>query len=45
MFLVQHFILYPSSRYPDVIRLDEIGGAPNGIDKSNIKIGKHLHAS
>lgn len=26
MFLIQHFILYPSSRYPDVIRLDELGG-------------------
>lgn len=45
MFLIQHFILYPSNKYPNVIRLDEIGGAPDGIEINNIKMGKHLHVS
>lgn len=37
MFLVQHFILYPNSGYPDVIRLDELGGgvySNNGRERS-----------
>lgn len=29
-FLIQHYVLYPSSRYPEVIRLDELGTAGIG---------------
>lgn len=35
MFLIQHFCLYPSSRYPEVIRLDELGG---GVYDSAVKL-------
>lgn len=52
MFLVQHFVLYSGSRYPEVIRLDELGQEPGLVNDNynndikinanqlNIKVGK-----